>query len=97
MYSSRVIAYWRGDSTLFRHYIAVGPAPPGGTAERSDTMNLAARDIGLCGDVARAAAIPTVVPRNPTGEETLSTTVPSVVSSRIAWIESTPIRSVLFW
>jgi hypothetical protein len=59
-YASRVIAYWHGDSTHFRQYISIAAQP-------SDTIN----PIGFCQDISRAAAVPTSVPRTPTGEESL--------------------------
>jgi hypothetical protein len=69
-YESRAVAYWRGDSTHFRHYVAIGQRPEG-WAPAADTVSFGGRLIGLCADIARAAAIPTSVPRTLTGEETL--------------------------
>jgi hypothetical protein len=59
-YESRVVAYWHGDSTHFRQYVAMPPRPGD-----------AANPIGICQDIGRAAAVPTSAPRVPTGEETL--------------------------
>lgn len=59
-YGSRVVAYWHGDSTHFRQYVSMAPQP-------GDSAN----PIGLCQEIGRAAAVPTSVPREPTGEETL--------------------------
>jgi hypothetical protein len=56
LYSSRVVAYQSGDSTHFRQFVSV------------------ARDInaiGLCGELARSAAVHAIAPREPTGEEKL--------------------------
>jgi hypothetical protein len=63
-YQSRAVAYRRGDSTHFRHFVTVVPQP-------SDTVSVGGRHIAMCGGIARATAIPTSVPREPTGEETL--------------------------
>jgi hypothetical protein len=71
MYSSRAVAYRRGDSTHFRHYVAIALSPDGRVAA-VDTVGMGARQIGFCGEIARAAALPTSVPRSPTGEETLT-------------------------
>jgi hypothetical protein len=71
MYSSRAVAFRRGDSTHFRYYVAIA-LPPGGQMARPDTVNVGARQIDFCGEIARAAAIPTSAPRSPTGEETLT-------------------------
>ena len=60
MYESRVVAYWHGDSTHFRQYVSMAPKP-----------GYSANKIGLCQDIGRAAAVPTSVPREPTGEESL--------------------------
>jgi hypothetical protein len=70
-YASRAVAYRRGDSTLFRHYVAIA-LPTDRQMPRPDTVNMGARQISFCGEIARAAAIPTSVPRSPTGEETLT-------------------------
>lgn len=70
-YSSRAVAYRRGDSTHFRHYVAIALSPDRRVAAL-DTISTGARQIGFCGEIARAAAIPTSVPRSPTGEETLT-------------------------
>jgi hypothetical protein len=60
MYESRVVAYWHGDSTHFRHYVSMA-RQPGNSANK----------IALCQEIGRAAAVPTSVPREPTGEEAL--------------------------
>ena len=56
-YASRVVAYWHGDSTHFRYFVAL-PDRQTGLLER-------------CTEIARAAAVPTSTPRQPTGEEAL--------------------------
>ena len=52
----RAVAFWNGDSTLYRLYVvaATGPA------------------IAFCQRIANVAAIPGVTPRNLTGEESLA-------------------------
>ena len=65
---SRVVAYRHGDTTRFRHFVTISP-PQGQSA---DTINLAGRYIGLCGQILRAAAVRPSAPREPTGEETLA-------------------------
>jgi hypothetical protein len=67
---SRVVAYRHGDSTHFRHFVAIAPHATG-RPQRADTSNLAGHRIGLCARILRAAAIPSWAPREPTGEETL--------------------------
>lgn len=70
-YASRIVAYRRGDSTHFRHFVAVLP-PAGGWARPADTAGgLGGRSIGFCGDVTRAAVVRASLPREPTGEEGL--------------------------
>ncbi len=56
--ASRVVAYSRGDSTHFRHYLAFGGEVSG-------------QRLGLCRDIARTAAVRASAPREPTGEESL--------------------------
>jgi hypothetical protein len=65
IYESRVVAYWHGDSTHYRQYIAITPQP-------GDSVNLGQRAIPFCGATARAAAVQGSAPRAPTGEETLT-------------------------
>lgn len=66
--STRAVAYWHGDSTHFRYYVAVR-GPEGGQA--SDTTDASRRVLEMCGQIARNAAIGWSAPRNPTGDETL--------------------------
>jgi hypothetical protein len=63
-YASRVVAYWHGDSTHFRWYVATTPT--------ADTANGSGDVIGFCGDVSRAAAVHGSAPQWPNGEDTLS-------------------------
>jgi hypothetical protein len=70
-YESRVVAYRRGDSTHFRHYVAIA-APLAGWAQPSDSENLESGLIPLCGSIGRAAAVAGWAPGRPDGEETLS-------------------------
>ena len=63
-YESRVVAYWYGDSTHYRQYVAV-------TALAGDSVNLGQRTIPFCGATARAADVQGSAPQTPTGEETL--------------------------
>jgi hypothetical protein len=65
-YQSRAVAYWHGDSTHYRYYVAITAASE--TADRADSPNL----VAFCGQIAKAAAIPGSTPREPTGEEQLA-------------------------
>jgi hypothetical protein len=56
-FRARAVAYQDGDSTHYRVYFANVPSADG---------------IGLCQQIFRAAAIPGVTPREPTGEESLA-------------------------
>jgi hypothetical protein len=68
-YESRAMAYWHGDSTHFRWYVAVAP-PPRGWAHPDDS--LAVNRVGLCGEISRAAAVHGLAPGSPTGDESLA-------------------------
>ncbi|MEJ7809568.1 MAG: hypothetical protein WKG32_04040 [Gemmatimonadaceae bacterium] len=70
-HESRAVAYWHGDSTHFRYYVAIAPASQG-RAQPADTLEREPGHIGFCGEIARAAAIQTSAPRSPTGEESLT-------------------------
>lgn len=75
-YAGRAVAYWHGDSTHFRYYLAAGPARAGRAQPAADTVDpssnpASGRRIALCGEIARAAAIGGSVPRDPTGDEGL--------------------------
>jgi hypothetical protein len=70
LYASRAVAYWHGDSTHFRYYVSVGP-PMRGNVQTTDSVDTAKLLLGLCAQVARAAAIGWSAPPSPTGEETL--------------------------
>jgi hypothetical protein len=63
-YESRVVAYWHGDSTHYRQYVAVAPQP-------GESRNLGQRTIPFCTTTARAAAVLGSAPQAPTGDETL--------------------------
>jgi hypothetical protein len=78
-YAARVVAYRRGDSTHFRHFVSVAP-PAGGWAASYDSVtadgrhvaiNPAGASIGFCGMLGRAAAVHGTAPREPDGEEML--------------------------
>ena len=70
LFASRAVAYWHGDSTHFRYYVSVGPPMRGGV-QTSDSVDAGKLLLGLCAQVARAAAIGWSAPRSPTGDETL--------------------------
>ena len=69
-YAVRVVAFRRGDTTLFRHFVAVG-LPAHGRPGPVDSMSLGSGQIGFCGALGRAAAVHGAAPRGPNGEETL--------------------------
>ena len=69
--SSRAVAYWHGDSTHFRYFVSLGPAPTtrvGGT----DSVNFGGALLDMCSRIARAAAIGWSAPRSLTGDESLA-------------------------
>lgn len=66
-YESRAVAYQRGDSTHFRYWVALVPPAGAPAADGPGGGSIAA-----CGRIARAAAVPTSVPREPTGDESLA-------------------------
>jgi hypothetical protein len=70
-YASRAVAYWHGDSTHFRSYVAVGPPPPTAQPQPADTLGRGTDRIALCAAIARAAAVRGSAPRSPTGDESL--------------------------
>ena len=63
-YTTRVIAYWDGQSTRFRQYVSLVPSA-------SDSLNEGARTISFCGAAGQAADVQAITPREPTGEESL--------------------------
>ena len=67
-YASRVVAYWHGDSTHFRWYVAM---PRAGESQSADTASRSGDMIGFCGDISRAAAVHGLAPQWPNGEDTL--------------------------
>ena len=72
-YAARVVAYRHGDSTHFRHYVAVG-VPPRGAASNGDDVNAASLQIPFCGKLSQIAELHGTAPQWPNGrgEETLS-------------------------
>jgi hypothetical protein len=64
IYESRVVAYWHGDSTHYRQYVAI-------TRQPGDSVNFGQRSIPFCAATARAAGVRGSAPQAPTGEETL--------------------------
>jgi hypothetical protein len=70
-YAMWAVAFRGADSTRYRYFVAATRLPPPG-ASGDDTTAAAADVIPLCTAVARAAALPGVQPRQPTGEETLN-------------------------
>jgi hypothetical protein len=62
---SRVVAFRAGDSTHFRHFIGIA-ARAANDSESPSPLT------GLCRDIARAAAVGAVAPRDPTGGESRS-------------------------
>lgn len=65
-YAARVVAYRRGDSTHFRHFVALAEPAPGLVA---DPVNASARRIVFCADIGRAARVGGTAPRESDGEE----------------------------
>lgn len=55
-YAARVVAYRRGDTTLYRAFVTV-TAPPGGWSTPDDSGHVGARTIPFCGRMARAAQV----------------------------------------
>lgn len=79
-YSARMAAFRRGDSTLYRYFVAVEP-PPGGWPPEYDTVttdgravrvNPSASAIGFCQAIARVSANNGTSPSEPNGEELLT-------------------------
>jgi hypothetical protein len=66
-FRSRAVAYQHGDSTRYRYYVELA-APLDTARAQTDRPNL----IGVCGQIAKVAAIPGSTPREPTGEESLA-------------------------
>jgi hypothetical protein len=66
-YRSRAVAYQHGDTTRYRYYVELA-ASSDTAAARTDSPNL----VGICGHIAKAAAIRGSTPREPTGEESLA-------------------------
>lgn len=78
-YSARMVAFRRGDSTLYRYFVVVAP-PAGGWPESRDSVtatgahrsvNPAGAVIGLCTDIARISQNHGTAPKEPNGEESL--------------------------
>ena len=78
-YSARMVAFRRGDSTLYRYFVVVEP-PPGGwppsrdsvTADgRHVSVNPAGSMLGLCYAIANTAGNHGTAPKEPNGEESL--------------------------
>lgn len=69
-YAARVVAYRHGDTTRFRHFVAITP-PPRGWAPPADRVRPAGRHISFCGEIGRAAQTHGTAPREPNGEEKL--------------------------
>lgn len=78
-YAARMVAYRNGDSTHFRHFVAVTPPPQGWAAPRDSvtadgrhlSLSPAGNPIGFCGALGRAARVHGTAPREPSGEESL--------------------------
>jgi hypothetical protein len=68
MFAARVVAYRRGDSTHFRHFVAAGPAP----SSPSDSLREAGDRLALCGALGMGAAVHGTAPREPDGHEKLA-------------------------
>jgi hypothetical protein len=69
--ASRAVAYWHGDSTHFRYFVAVGP-PTSVSLQTTDSLDSGKLLLDMCARIARAAAIGWSAPRSPTGDEELS-------------------------
>ena len=76
---ARVVAYRVGDSTHFRHFVAVAP-PSGGWPPPYDSVTSDGRHVtlspsgsptGFCGTLGRAARVHGTAPPDPDGEEKL--------------------------
>jgi len=78
-FNARVVAYRVGDSTHFRHFVAIAPPANGWPAAydsvaadgRRFAINPAAAPIAFCGALGRAAQVHGTAPRDPDGEEKL--------------------------
>ena len=69
-YAARVVAYRKGDSTHFRHFVGVAP-PPAGWVAPFDSVSSGVRTIPFCGELGKAAAVHGTAPAQPDGEEQL--------------------------
>ncbi|MFL5562483.1 MAG: hypothetical protein ACJ79K_13500 [Gemmatimonadaceae bacterium] len=79
-YSARMVAFRRGDTTLYRYFVTASP-PSGGWPPAYDTVtmdgrgvsvNPAASQIGLCQAIASTAQNHGTAPPAPNGEESLT-------------------------
>lgn len=78
-YSARMVAFRRGDSTLYRYFVVVAP-PPGGWPPTHDSVtatgahisvNPAGSVIGFCTAIASRSQNHGTAPKAPDGEESL--------------------------
>jgi hypothetical protein len=78
-YSARMVAFRRGDSTLYRYFVVAAP-PPGGWRPGYDSLtatgahvsvNPASSMLGLCTAIASASQNHGTAPKQPNGEEGL--------------------------
>jgi hypothetical protein len=69
MFASRAVAYWHGDSTHFRYFVAVGRSTH---TQVRDTVARGRLLIDMCTQIARAARIGWSAPVSPTGDEELT-------------------------
>ena len=72
-YAVRVVAYQRGDSTHFRHFVAIAPPATGwpeaiGASARGENVGLG-RHLAFCGELGTVAQTQGTAPRMRDGEE----------------------------
>jgi hypothetical protein len=71
-YWSRVVAFRQNDTTRFRYYVAIMP-PSREWRQAADSSEANSNNIPICARIAKAAAIPTWVPRrDPNWEDSLT-------------------------
>lgn len=79
-YSARMVAFRRGDSTLYRYFVVASP-PAGGWAPAYDSVTIAGRvvgvnpaasAIGFCQTIAKVSNNHGTSPGEPNGEESLA-------------------------
>jgi len=102
-YSARMVAFRRGDSTLYRYFVVASP-PSGGWRPSYDSLDAAGRhvsvnpagsELGLCAAIASTSQNHGTAPKEPNGEESLavwSVTAPTARTPRSAPLHSSANR-----